>query len=89
MQGRSVLVRVELCSILPLMEVGIVCEVSFQVVEMPYGSLRGNAQTAYITHTFLEVIVHFSPLNLPQGTSILQLTTGPVSFLTDGPTLGF
>jgi hypothetical protein len=84
-----VLMRVDLCMIRPMTEVGIVSEVSFQVAEIQYGLLRGNAQTAYITHTFLEVIVHSSPLNLPQGISIIQITTGTVSFLTDGQTLGY
>jgi hypothetical protein len=87
--GRNVLPRVELYLIRPMTEVGIVSDLSFQVAEIQYGSLRGNAQTAYITHTLMELNVHFSRLNLPQGTSILQLTTGLVSFLTDGPTLGY
>ena len=41
--GRNVLPKVDLCLIRLTTEVGIVSEVSFQVAEIRYGSLRGNA----------------------------------------------
>ena len=90
MQGRSVLLRVDLYSIRLLMEVGIGLELSFQVVEMQYGLLLEDAQVLQPigTHTLPTWIVHICRPNLPTATFIPQ-ATGLVSFLTDGPTRGY